>query len=185
MLKTRKTEGCFGIGLYWVSFYRRGMSHFPLIPPCSCHIRISHGELTFYIYRIMKAICIGFTLSLMLTLVHKVLCFDEGGANIEHQWSEGFIGKFSITPGPTLSNGWNMIVTFSQPIKILEVWQAKIQMQNKQNTVFVLENQSWNTLLEEGKKFEFNFKATKRGRGNPHVVEVAVGRAEHLKGLSC
>ena len=78
-----------------------------------------------------------------------------------------------------------MIVTFSQPIKILEVWQAKIQMQNKQNTVFVLENQSWNTLLEEGKKFEFNFKATKRGRGNPHVVEVAVGRTEHLKGLSC
>ena len=161
------------------------MSHFPLIPPCSCHIRISHGELTFYIYRIMKAICIGFTLSLMLTLVQKGLCFDEGGANIEHQWSEGFIGKFSITPGPTLSNGWNMIVTFSQPIKILEVWQAKIQMQNKQNTVFVLENQSWNTLLEEGKKFEFNFKATKRGHGNPHVVEVAVGRTEHLKGLSC
>ncbi|KAJ7374819.1 hypothetical protein OS493_005171 [Desmophyllum pertusum] len=133
----------------------------------------------------MKAMRISITLILLPLLVNYIVCFDEGGANIEHQWSSGFIGKFSITPGADLSKGWNMIVTFSQPIQKLEVWQANLQTKNKENTVFVLKNGRWNKQLDQGQKCEFNFKATKIGRGNPQIVEVAVGRTEDMEGLSC
>lgn len=88
------------------------MLYFFLIFLCFCYICILYGELIFYIYRIMKVICIGFMLFFMLILVQKGFCFDEGGVNIEYQWSEGFIGKFSIIFGLMLSNGWNMIVIF-------------------------------------------------------------------------
>lgn len=127
----------------------------------------------------------SFALFLLFLLVQNILCFDEGGVSVEHQWSDGLIGKFSITPGSALSEGWNMIVTFSKPIKLLEVWQANLQMKNKENTVFVLKNQSWNKQVAQGQKLEFNFKATKKGRGNLQIAEVAVGRQEHLDGLSC
>ncbi len=124
-------------------------------------------------------------LVLLSLLVVNIVCFDEGGAIIEHQWRNGLIGKFTITPGAVLSKGWDMIVTFSQPIQKLEVWQAKLQTNNKEKTVFVLRNQPWNKQLDQNKKFEFNFKVTKIGQGNPQVVEVAVGRTENKEGLSC
>lgn len=125
------------------------------------------------------------TLIHLSLLVVNIVCYDKGGVKVDHQWNSGFIGKFSITPGALLSKGWEMIITFSQPIQELEVWQAKLQTHNREKTVFVLKNQPWNKQLNRDQKFEFNFKATKIGRRNPQVVEVAVGRTENKEGLSC
>lgn len=133
----------------------------------------------------MTCKCGSIAFLLLPLLAVNTVCFDEGGSIIEHQWNRGLIGKFSITPGAHLSKGWSMIVTFSQPIQKLEVWQAKLQTNNKKKTVFVLRNQHWNKELDQDQKFEFNFKATKIGRGNPRIIEVTVGRAEDMEGLSC
>ena len=53
----------------------------------------------------------------LLTVVHDVICFDEGRFSIIHRYDDGFIGKLSLIPGTEIKNGWNMVVTFSEPIK--------------------------------------------------------------------
>ena len=57
----------------------------------------------------------------LLTVVHDVICFDEGRFSIIHWHDNGFIGKLSLIPGTKIKNGWNIVVTFSEPIKKLEV----------------------------------------------------------------
>ena len=126
-------------------------------------------------------------LSLIPFLVDDIACFDKGDFLVDHRFDDGFIGKFSITPGAEISNGWNMVVTFSEPIKKLEVWQASIQGRNKEKTVFALKGQHWHNQLAADHQFNFNFKVTtkKRGGYTPQVVEVAVGRSEDEEGLHC
>lgn len=103
---------------------------------------------------------------LLPLLAVNTVCFDEGGAVIEHQWNRGLISKLGITLDVRLSKGWSMIVTFSQPIQKLKVWQSNLQTNNKRKTVFVLRNKHWNQQPDQDQKYEFNFKVTKVGRGN-------------------
>lgn len=99
---------------------------------------------------------------------------DEVYAEIHHQWRRGFIGKFSITPNSPLTDGWRIAVTFSKPIKKLEVWQATVVSANEEETEFVLENQFWNAELREGETYSFNFKCKKAKRGPAPFIEVSL-----------
>lgn len=123
----------------------------------------------------------------LLTVVHDVICFDEGRFSIIHRYDDGFIGKLSLIPRTEIKNGWNMVVTFSEPIKKLEVWQANMEKRNKEKTVFALKGAHWHNHINDGQEFSFNFKVTTNRRGgfSPQIVEVAVGRTENERGLHC
>ena len=126
-------------------------------------------------------------LFLLTFLDGDVFCFDEGGFFINHRFDDGLIGRLSIKPGTDIDNGWNMVVTFSEPIKQLEVWQANIQKTNQEKTVFALKGAHWHRRLSAGNEFEFNFKVTTKRKGGytPQILEVAVGRTEDERGLHC
>ena len=123
----------------------------------------------------------------LLTVVHDVICFDEGRFSIIHRYDDGFIGKLSLIPGKEIKNGWNMVVTFSEPIKKLEVWQASTEKRNKEKTVFALKSAHWHNHINASQELSFNFKVTTNRRGgfSPQIVEVAVGRTENERGLHC
>lgn len=99
-----------------------------------------------------------------------------------HEHERQLWGTFKITPSaPVGEDGWRMTVKFSEPIRRLEVWQARIVSSDK--TVFVLENQHWNAELEQDKTFSFPFTVTKRSRKPLKGIEVSFERLGEGSGL--
>ena len=109
----------------------------------------------------------------VFSLVVGLRSEDEVSAQIHHQWRRGFIGKFTITPDQPILDGWRLTVTFSKPIRRLEVWKATVVSKNKEKTEFVLENQKWNANLREGETYKFNFKGRKDGKGKEPSIDVS------------
>lgn len=131
----------------------------------------------------MKRVRTALFVFAVFSLVVGLRSEDEVYAEIHHQWRRGFIGKFSITPDSPLTDGWRMTVTFSKPIRKLEVWQANIVSANEEKTEFVLENQFWNAELREGETYLFNFKCKKVKRGSVPSIEVSFERLGEGSGL--
>ena len=118
----------------------------------------------------------------VFSLVAGVRSEDQVEAQIHHQWQSGFVGKFVITPDTPVQDSWRINVTFSQPIKKLKVWQAKIVDSNEEKTEFVLENKSWNANLSGG-TYSLNFKGKKARRGAVPSIEVSFERLGEGSGL--
>lgn len=98
----------------------------------------------------------------------------------EHEWQ--MWGTFVITPSaPIGPDGWRLTVKFAEPIRRLEVWQAKIVSSDK--TEFVLESQHWNAELEAGKTLSFPFTVTKRSKRDLKGMEVSFERLGEGSGL--
>ena len=151
-------------------------------------IRVPRSCCFFFLYSKTMRTYLSILLTIYLvTVVRDVICFDEGRFSIIHRYDDGFIGKLSLIPGEEIKNGWNMVVTFSEPIKKLEVWQASTEKRNKEKTVFALKGAHWHNHINAGQEFSFNFKVTTNRRGgfSPQIVEVAVGRTENERGLHC
>lgn len=86
-------------------------------------------------------------------------------------------GAFKVTPTtPTGPDGWRMTVTFPEPIRRLEVWQARIVSVNEDKTEFVLENQHWNAELEAEKTLSFPFTVTKKNRRRLKSIDLSFER---------
>ena len=86
-------------------------------------------------------------------------------------------GTFKITPAsPVGADGWQLAVTFSEPISSLEVWKAKIADRNEDKTEYVLENQDYNAELQANKTFEFKFTVNKTSKKRLQSNEVSFER---------
>ena len=69
-----------------------------------------------------------------------------------------------------------MTVTFPEPIRRLEVQQARIVSVNEDKTEFVLENQYWNAELEAEKTLSFPFTVTKKHRRRLKSIDLSFER---------
>lgn len=117
-----------------------------------------------------------------LSLVVGLRSVDEVGWEKRHEHERQFWGTFKITPStPVGPEGWRLTVKFSEPIRRLEVWQARIVSSDK--TEFVLENRRWNAELEGEETLSFPFTVTKRNRRPLKDFEVSFERLGEGSGL--
>ena len=124
-------------------------------------------------------------MKMRITLFVLVVCLSVAGVRSEgeaewekrHEWDRQFWGTFKITPQePVGPDGWKMTVTFPEPIRRLEVWQARIVPVNDDKTEFVLENQHWNAQLEAEETLKFPFTVTKKNGKHLKSLEVSFER---------
>lgn len=118
----------------------------------------------------------------VLSLVNGIRSEDEADWVKRHEHENHLWGTFKITPSaPVGPDGWKLTVKFSEPIRRLEVWQARILSNEKAE--FVLENRYWNAELAEGETLSFPFTVTKRSRRRLKGIEVSFERLGEGSGL--
>lgn len=76
-----------------------------------------------------------------------------------------------------------LTVKFPEPIRQLEVWQARIASINKDKTEYVLENQHWNAELKAEKTLEFPFTVTKKNNKRLRKIDVPFERLGEGSGM--
>ena len=129
----------------------------------------------------MRSVLLVFT---VFSLVVGLRSDNEAEYEKRHEWSRQFWGTFKITPmSPVGLDGWRITVKFPEPIKRLEVWQARIASRNKDKTEYVLENQHWNAELEAEKTLAFPFTVTKKNRKRLKNIEVSFERLSEGSGM--
>ena len=127
----------------------------------------------------MRTVLFVFT---ALSLVIGIRSEDEAGWVKRHEHERQLWGTFKIIPSvPVGPDGWMLTVKFSEPIRRLEVWQARIVSSAK--TEFVLENRHWNAELAGGETLSFPFTVTKRSRRRLKGIEVSFERLGEGSGL--
>ena len=82
--------------------------------------------------------------------------------NLEHESQQRFKAKLTVRVPVSVTDGWQIILTFSKDIKNLRTWRA--QSQKKSGRRFVLTNMSWNKHLKREETLEMVFFATKTGK---------------------
>lgn len=118
----------------------------------------------------------------VFSLVAEVRSEDEVIWEKRHEHRQQFWGTFKITPmTPVSPEGWRLTANFTEPIRRLEVWQARIVSKDKQE--FVLENRRWNAELEAEKTLSFPFTVTKRSRKPLKNIELSFERLGEGSGL--
>ena len=121
---------------------------------------------------------------IVVSLVVGLRTGNEAEYKKRHEWSRQFWGTFKITPFlPVGPDGWRMTVKFPEPIRRLEVWQARITSRNKDKTEYVLENQHWNAELEAEKTLEFPFTVTKTNKKRLKQIDVSFERLGEGSGM--
>ena len=129
----------------------------------------------------MRSVLLLFT---VVSLVVGLRTANEAEYKKRHEWSRQFWGTFKITPlSPVGPDGWRMTVKFPEPIRRLEVWQARIASRNKNKTEYVLENQHWNAELEAEKTLEFPFTVTKTNKKRLKQIDVSFERLGEGSGM--
>ena len=129
----------------------------------------------------MRSVLLLFT---VVSLVVGLRTANEAEYKKRHEWSRQFWGTFKITPlSPVGPDGWRMTVKFPEPIRRLEVWQARIASRNKNKTEYVLENQHWNAELEAEKTLEFPFTVTKTNKKRLKQIAVSFERLGEGSGM--
>lgn len=130
----------------------------------------------------MNYMCTVLFVFTVFSLVVGLRSEEEADWVKRHEHERQLWGAFKITPSaPVGPDGWKLTVKFSEPIRRLEVWQARILSSNK--TEFVLENQHWNAELAEGETLSFPFTVTKRSRRPLKGIEVSFERVGGGSGL--
>lgn len=112
----------------------------------------------------------------VFSLVVGLRSAEEAEWEKRHEHRKQFWGTFKITPSAPVEDGWKLTVKFAEPIRRLEVWQARIVSISSDKTEFVLENQHWNAQLEEEKTLEFPFTVNKRNRRPLKDFEISFER---------
>ena len=104
---------------------------------------------------------------------------NEVGWKKRSEWAFQMWGKFNITPtGPVDADGWELTVTFPEPIGNLEqwVWQAS-ESHNNDKTEYVIKCENLclygNGKLKEGDTTEYDFTVTKTTQRPMEDIEVS------------
>ena len=120
----------------------------------------------------------------VLSLIVGLRSENEAGWEKRHEWEREMWGTLKITTlTPVGPDGWRMIVIFPEPIRRLEMWQARIVSRNEDKTEYVLENQHWNAEIEAEETLSFPFTVTKRNRRRLNDIEVSFERLGEGNGM--
>ncbi len=94
--------------------------------------------------------------SLLLLHLHRVQS-EEAEVTVFNQWPRGFYGSISVDIEDAVEDGWQVTLTFSKPVKRVEVWNAEVDSVSDDKTVYVLRNMFWNARLGAGSQLKFLF----------------------------
>ena len=88
-----------------------------------------------------------------------------GTAELEHDWAEAFKLIIRVQMQYPVPNGWRMALIFSQPIRRVEVWRAKVIDISADKKTHALKNAFFNARLAKGETLEMAVKAYKVKKG--------------------
>lgn len=108
--------------------------------------------------------------SLLFLQLHQVQS-EDAEVTVFNQWPRGFYGSISVDFEDAVEDGWQVTLTFSKPVKRVEVWNAKVDSVSDDKTVYVLKNKFWNARLEAGRQLQFRFLGHKAkfGENKPKI----------------
>ena len=84
-----------------------------------------------------------------------------GSAGLEHDWAEAFKLIIIVKIQYPVPNGWRMALTFSQPIKKIDVWRAKVLKISADQKIHDLKEEFFNARLAKGDVLKFAVVAYK------------------------
>lgn len=92
-----------------------------------------------------------------------------GTADLEHDWAEAFKLIITVKMQYPVSDGWRMTLIFSQPVKTIDVWQAKWMDTevSEDKTIHALKDLYFTKKLANGTILTFAVVAYKRDENRP------------------
>ena len=88
-----------------------------------------------------------------------------GTAELEHDWAEAFKVIITVKMQYPVPNGWRMALIFSQPIKKVDVWRAKVIKISDDKKTNALKHMYFNERLAKGENLKMAVVAYKVKRG--------------------
>lgn len=88
-----------------------------------------------------------------------------GTAELEHDWAEAFKLILRVQMQYPVPNGWRMALMFSQRIRRVEVWRAKVIDISADNKTHALKNAFFNAHLAKGENLKMAVTAYKVKKG--------------------
>ncbi|CAH1790308.1 unnamed protein product [Owenia fusiformis] len=99
----------------------------------------------------------SFMMLRLATLV-SLVAFASAGMSIMNSWPGGFQGWISV-PVTKSHNGWTFTVTFSKPVRDLQIWEAEVVSNEDGGKKYTMKNTQHNAQLNSGSTLEMNFIA--------------------------
>ncbi|XP_048577073.1 endoglucanase A-like [Nematostella vectensis] len=118
-----------------------------------------------------------------IVLVPLVISKGDVEIRILSDWNTGFEGSLLYKVTEEVDGGWEITLSFDQPLRKLEIWEAKIKSTSEDKKTFVISNFGWNTHLNEGSVLEMPFNGVKGANGGrPHVTATFHARGDEESG---
>ena len=119
----------------------------------------------------------------LFLLIIFIQCFagingEQTQTKVVTEWNSGFTGKIKLKLRNDVTDGWTIILSFSDSTPNLEIWQAEI-VQNQDDKIYTLRNMPWNAQLSKG-IFELSFIARKSAVGG----SVPTGKVVFIPGAT-
>jgi len=89
----------------------------------------------------------------------------RGTAELEHDWAEAFKLIIKVKMQYSVPDGWRMALIFSQPIKKVDVWRAKVVNTSADKETYALMHMYFNNRLAKEEKLEMAVVAFKAKKG--------------------
>ena len=108
--------------------------------------------------------------TLLILHLHRVLS-EDAKVTVFNQWPRGFYGRISVDIEEAVEDGWKVTLTFSKPVRRVDVWNAEVDSFSDDKTVYVLKNKFWNSHLGAGRQLKFRFLGIKAkfGENKPRI----------------
>ncbi|KAL4220777.1 hypothetical protein ACF0H5_019045 [Mactra antiquata] len=90
---------------------------------------------------------------LLISLYGCVSCDTTYQVKVEGNWDGRFQGRLSI-PITETTNGWEVILTFSEPISKMDEWMGDVIATSTDNKVYTIVNKPHNGIMHAGDKLD-------------------------------